>query len=121
MFLRRASIDKSTDNPAGHRTYRGTRRGRCEPTHRDHRSKARNGEQAKTGEKTGATAERTADPRALGGVGDFINVGMLRADVFVGYQADVGRRDARRLKRAYAVAGLCIGIVNSAYCFHVRS
>jgi hypothetical protein len=102
MLAVHAGIDQRAHDAAGCGASGGADRGRGQPTRRHHRPEARDSEQAEAGQQPGAAAQRAADARALGGVGNVINVGMFGANVLVGDDAYVGLLTASTAARAWA-------------------
>jgi hypothetical protein len=89
------------------------------PARRHHRAEARDGQQAETGEQSGARAHRTADARTGRGPVHVIDVFVLGADMLIGDNADVVARYARLLDGIDGRAGMGVAVISSAYGLHV--
>ena len=88
-------IDQGAYDAAGRGASGGADGSRGQPARGHNGAKARDREQAEAGQQPRAAAQGAADARALGGVGDVIDVGMFGADVLVGDDANVGGGHAR--------------------------
>ena len=119
VLLVGAGFDHRADDTTGGSATRGDGCGRSEPARRHDRTEARNRQQAKTGQESGACADCPANARTRGGLVHVIDVGVLGADILVGDDADVVARHARLLDGIDGRTGLGVTIIGSANGFHL--